>query len=578
MILIGKYPSIKLKSEYSIFIKFKIFDRKYVDMVKTLPVRQYIPEEKVWEVPISDMDRVVHVFGLDNIQIFNEFPEFAQYLRLQEEKKKNKRSVEELIAYYEQLRPEVDYKFKTRPDGHQIESFNAALHLDNLFITDVMGLGKTKQAIDICDYKKSIGESKHVLVICGVNGLKYNWKDLEIPKHSWYNAQVIDGSKKQKIEKLKSYYMFYYNIINIESIRNNEQRDKQGRITKENDNEILEILIKLCDSGKFDTIIIDEFHKANNHKSQQGKGLSGLKSKFKIALSGTPITKKIERSWNILHWFGYETASYWNFLKRYCVLGGYSGYEPIGYQNLDELHERFDKYQIRRTKDILKLPPKVHQNVYVEMTNEERKEYNKIKQGIITDVESGEVKMVQPMVATIKLRLFTDKIKVRAVKEFIDELQDNDQPCVIFSCFKEGLNNLANEIYEYKPLICTGDLKKASDKQKVIDDFQDHKLSDVILGTTQAMGTGYTLTRAEYVGFLNKSIICTDNDQAEDRCHRRGTTGSVTVVSFIVKNSIDERVEEILENDKLYIDKVVDGVPIFKLDGKTIFDKLMSDD
>lgn len=922
MILIGKYPSIKIKSEYSIFIKFKSFNPKYVEMVKTLPVRYYIPDEKVWEVPLSDMDRIVNVFGVDNIQMFTEFPEFQHYLKVREEKRKNKKSVEELIAYYEQIRPEVDYKFKTRPDGHQIEAFNTSLHLDSMFITDVMGLGKaqtldsiiytpfgkttmgnirvgdqvigkdgkphmvtgvfpqgqkqvfevlfndgsstrcckehlwtiktyyhgkwktmelqdvakevqrvqrvyipmsdpvqfheksveidpyvmgvllgdggfssgyvgitssdieiisevnkylpkdhicekldciesgygfiikslsehrttegnlvknqlkkeglwrltsedkfipekyiynsidcrisilqglmdtdgyasndgtlqfystsyfladgvseivqslggnarfhicqgsykkdgvkieckeyylitinlpdginpfrlsrktsrvrlikkykptriirkieyvgrldcqcimvdskdhlyltddyivthnTKQAIDICDYKRLIGESKHVLVICGVNGLKYNWKDLEIPKHSWYNAQVIDGTKKQKIEKLKSYYMFYYNIINIESIRNNEKRNKEGKIIKENDNEILEILIKLCNNGKFDAIIIDEFHKANNHKSQQGKGLAELTSKFKIALSGTPITKKIERSWNILHWFGYETSSYWSFLKRYCVLGGFSGYDVVGYQNLDELHSRFDQYQIRRTKDILKLPPKVHQNVYVEMTNDERKEYNKIKNGIITDVESGETKIVDPMVATLKLRLFTDKIKVRAVKDFIEELQENDQPCVIFSCFKEGLNNLSDEISEYRPLICTGDLKKASDKQKVIDDFQDRGVSNVILGTTQAMGTGYTLTRSEYVGFLNKSLVCTDNEQAEDRCHRRGTTGSVTVVSFIVKDSIDERVEEILENDKLYISKVVDGIPIFKMSKDVIFDKLISE-
>ena len=40
------------------------------------------------------------------------------------------------------------------------------------------------------------------------------------------------------------------------------------------------------------------------------------------------------------------------------------------------------------------------------------------------------------------------------------------------------------------------------------------------MGTVQAMGTGYTLTRSQYVVFLNKVWSPTDNEQAEDRAHR----------------------------------------------------------
>lgn len=577
MILVGKYPSIKVQNAtHSLFVKFN-YDAEKVAKIKSLPVRFYEPNNKVWEVPMSDMDRVVNLFGVENIRIFNEFPEFEQYLRIREQKAKNAKSVDELIAYYENLKPEVEYNFKTKPDGHQIESFNTALHLDSLFITDAMGLGKTKQAIDICDYKKHVGLAKHVLIVCGVNGLKYNWME-EIKKHSWNNCQVIDGTTTQRLEKLMGYWKYFYNIINIESIRNNAKFDKKGNLIKENDNPILNLLIKLCDSGKFDVIVVDEFHKANNHKSQQGLGLRCLKAKYKIALSGTPITKRIERAWSILNWMGLETAKYWNFVKRYCVLGGFSGWEPTGeYKNLDELHERFDRFQIRRTKDILKLPPKVHKYVYVDMNTDEHNEYMDIKRGIIRDVESGDIKQINPAVATVKLRLFTDKIKARAIKEIIEELQDNDNPCVIFSMYKEGLYTLQKELAEYNPLLLTGDITSASKKQEIINAFQKEKRSDVLMGTIQAMGTGYTLTRSQYVVFLNKMWICTDNEQAEDRCHRRGTTGSVTVISVIVKNSIDERVEEILANDKMYIDKVVDGIPVFKMSNRQIFNKLMED-
>lgn len=578
MILVGKYPAIKVQNAtHSLFIKFD-YNAELVAKVKSLPVRFYEPSNKVWEVPMSDMDRVVNLFGRDNIRIFNEFPEFEQYLSVLEVRAAGKKSVEELIAYYETLQPEVEYNFKTKPDGHQIEAFNIALKLDNLFITDPMGLGKTKEAIDICDYRKTIGKSKHVLVICGVNGLKYNWHDIEIPKHSHFNSQVIDGTVKQKLEKLMGYWMYYYNIINIEAIRNTEQRDKKGNITKENDNPVLELLIKLCNSGKFDIIVVDEFHKANNHKSQQGLGLRSLKSTYKMSLSGTPITKRIEKSWNILNWMGLETSAYWNFVKRYCVLGGFSGWEPTGqYQNLDELHQRFDMYQIRRPKGILKLPPKVPEVVYIEMTPEERRQYREIKSGIIHDAESGEYKRINPANAIIPLRMFTDTVKVRALKEKLDELIENEEASVIFSMYKPGIYMLQEELKDYRPLVVTGDETKTQNRQLTVNAFQDGTISDIIMGTIQVLGTGYTLTRSQYVHFLNKSWVVTDNEQAEDRCHRRGTTGSVTILSYIVKDSVDERVEEILANDKMYIDKVVDGIPVFKMDAKAIFNKLMED-
>jgi SNF2 family DNA or RNA helicase len=571
LIQIGKYPALKVTNfTHSLFLKFG-YDAQTVAKVKSLPVRFYEPNNKVWEVPISDIDRIVKLFGLDNLTPFNDIPEFTQYINLQEAKKAGKKSTEELIAYYETIQPKVDYDFKTKPDGHQIEAFNIALTERNLFITDVMGLGKTKETIDICDYRRSTKQAKHVLIICGLNGLKYNWHGIEIPKHSYNNSQVLDGTAKQRIEKLQNYWMFYYNIVNLESIRY-----KENPTDGSNDNKFHDLLVKLCEAGKFEIIVVDEFHKANNHKSLQGIGLRMLKSRDKIALSGTPITKKIEKSWNMLNWMGLETAAYWNFMKRYCILGGWNGYQPTGqYQNLDELHERFDKFQIRRTKDILKLPPKVYTPVYVEMTPSEKKEYALLKNGIIRDAESGELKYIDPLAAVIPLRKFTDVIKIRAVKEKMDEIVENDQSAVIYSMYKQGIYDLTEELKEYKPIIVTGDVKSTQKRQELVNSFQDDGSSNIIMGTIQVLGTGYTLTRSQYVNFLNKSWTCTENEQAEDRCHRRGTTGSVTILSYIVKDTIDERVEEILVNDKMYISKVVDGIPVFKMDQKAVFNFLM---
>jgi SNF2 family DNA or RNA helicase len=551
MILLGKYPSIKLKSEYSAFIKFKTFDYSLVDKVKSLPVRHYITEEKVWEVPIESLNRVVNTFGVDNIQLFTEFPEYEEYIKYKEQHENGKKSAEELKEFYRTLVPEVEYNFKTAPQGHQIEAFNYALHYDSIFITDVMGLGKTKQSLDIADYKRHIGEVKHCLIICGLNSLKYNWVD-EIDKHSWNNVQVIDGTKQKKMKKLQNISEYYYNIINVEMLR---------------DETIVELLEHYIEDGTIGMIIADEVHKMSNHRSTQGSNLARLKgARYKIALTGTPITKRVERLWNLLTWMGIISDTYWNFVKRYCVLGGFSGYDVVGYKNMPELHEILDRYQIRRTKDILDLPPKVYQTVYVEMTKDQKSEYEVIKRGIIRDIESGDVKHINPAVATIKLRQFTDQVKVKAIKSLVEELKDDGNSTVIFSQYRDGLFVLKEELTErgtYEPFIMTGD-DAVEVRQKMVKEFQESAVPRTIMGTIATMGTGYTLTKSSYVIFLNKDWTVGNNAQAEDRCHRIGTTSTVNVISVIVKDSVDERVEEILENDQFYIDQVVDGVIRFK--------------
>ena len=61
---------------------------------------------------------------------------------------------------------------------------------------------------------------------------------------------------------------------------------------------------------------------------------------------------------------------------------GYFGNDFIGYKNINVLKQILDKYALRRTKDILELPPKTIINEYVEMSPRQQIFYNNIQQGI----------------------------------------------------------------------------------------------------------------------------------------------------------------------------------------------------
>ena len=147
---------------------------------------------------------------------------------------------------------------------------------------------------------------------------------------------------------------------------------------------------------------------------------------------------------------------------------------------------------------------------------------------------------------------------------------------VAFGVYKErGICKLHEYLKEYVPMLITGNTK-TEERQNIINQFQESTKPEVLLGTIGALGTGCTLTKSNYVLFLNKGWVVTDVRQAEDRCHRKGTTSNVTVVSYIVKNTLDERIEEILIEDGLNIDRIIDGKSIRS--NKSLLNKLLRSD
>ena len=50
-----------------------------------------------------------------------------------------------------------------------------------------------------------------------------------------------------------------------------------------------------------------------------------------------------------------------------------------------------------------------------------------------------------------------------------------------------------------------------------------------------------------------------NKEQAEDRCHRVGTTENITIYTLLCKGTIDERINELVEQKGRMADALVDG-------------------
>lgn len=538
--------SQKLNYKQSLFIKGD-FNPTILDVIHSFQTRYFHRNSKLWECKIDYFPIILDKLKFEDIQICGEVPKkFERYLKM-------------LDIYDEQ---DADYLSKTKPFEHQIESFNYALIHNKFLLGDEQGLGKTKQALDIAVSRKH--KMRHCLIVCGVNNLKWNWyKEVEI--HTNEKAHILGsrvnrkgktviGSSAERLADLKQIHDEYFLITNIETLR---------------DKSIQSQIKKMCNDGIIGMTIIDEIHKCKNSQSKQGKAIHCCCSYYRLALTGTPLMNNPIDLYNVLKWLEVENHSLSYFKNLYCEMGGFGGYEIIGYKNLDQLENLLTKNMLRRRKEeVLDLPPKIYTDELLDLDSSQDKLYRDVTNQIIEDIDRIML-LPNPLTELIRLRQVTSNPNILTSKNItnvkydriVDILESTTDKVIIFSNWTKVINPLYIKLSSlgYNPALVTGETK---DPIGEMNKFQSDNTCKVILGTTPALGTGYTLTAANTVIFIDEPWSKAIKDQAEDRCHRIGTKGTVNIITLICKDTIDERIHQIIKDKGELSDRIVDGKAI----------------
>ena len=578
MININIAKANKLNGTYSLYVTFD-FDMHIVEVIRALPSKFWNANEKIWEIPFAKLTYLV-----DNLPNYEFNITADEYIT---------------VAKPEAKIPE-GFEFKTTPYDHQIEGFNYGLQNDRWLLGDEMGLGKTKQVIDIAVAKKLAYGYKHCLIICGVNGLKWNWAN-EIHTHSNEDGfilgqrvntkgKVVIGSSQDKLNSLSNMdELPYFIITNIETLRykewTGEYANKRGKQTKVYNYPITDKLVELCKVGEIGMIAFDECHKAKNSDSMQGEQLLRLNANTMIAMTGTPLMNNPMDLYTIFKWLGYEKHSYYAFRNHYCILGGFGGYEVVGYKNLTELQEQLDDIMLRRKKeDVLDLPEKTYIKEYVEMSEKQRKVYNEVTQEIKDNIDQISI-APNPLAELIRMRQATgytgilsstiqESAKLDRMEELVLDAKDNDRRVVIFSNWTQMTTPIVNRLRskDLRVGVITGETNDA-DRQVLVDNFQSGKY-DVMVGTSGAMGTGLTLTEGSVEIFMDEPWNMALKEQCVDRCHRIGQEKNLTIYTLLCKDTIDERINEIVESKGELAAAIVDGKP--NMNSKELLNFLLS--
>lgn len=399
---------------------------------------------------------------------------------------------------------------------------------DRALLADEMGLGKTPQAIRAANLR---GFSS-ILVICPAS-LKSNW--LREFRKFWIGKQP----ERLSVESYDSFW-----------------RKK----TFEHH----------C-SLEYDLIICDEAHMLKNPKAKRTKAIyppagilthQGHASFW--ALSGTPAPNHAGELWPLLHAFGCTEMTYDEFTQKHC-----NRYQvrPYVWQitgtksfSIEVIRRMLEPIILRRKKlDVLKdLPPIFFYDVAVEgdkyldssIKDKVREELSKVEallQGVdYSDSELlGVLEIVAGSVST--LRRYCGYAKVAGVANLIEEeLKGNAyKKIVIFAIHKDVIESLKYALRKFFPIVVTGSTP-TSQRGVLVEKFQNLSKHRVFIGNIKAAGTGLTLTAANQVAFVEQEWTPGDNVQAAMRCHRIGQKFPVTIRTFGLVNSIDEKISAAL--------------------------------
>ena len=553
-------------SKLSAFVSFE-YESNLVSIIKSMGTRVYIPDKKTWEIPEYAvpmlMSRLHDYDVLLRGEMRHETPESHAQLP-------------------------SGFVFTTKPYKHQMEGVIYGLEHESFLLGDDQGMGKTKELIDLAMCRKQTDGLKHCLIICGINGNKYNWAD-EVKIHSREDSwilgtrftkrppiKMIEGSTKDKMEDLNNIPHQFFWITNIETLRGGSFKEKQGKRTVIRF-PIAEKIQELCDKGIIGMIAFDEAHKAKNPDSQQGKALLSIDCKGpKIPMSGTFVLNNPLDLYLPLKWAGFETHSFYAYKQHYCKMGGFGGKEIVGYKNLDELRSMVSKVMLRRVKgDVLDLPPKVHTIEWVDAYPEQKSLYKDVRDQVRDNIDKVKVHP-DPLSEMLRLRqvtgypgilssTVTKSAKMDRMEELVEDEVAVGGKAIIFSNWSEMTNVIRHKLKKYNPAYITGEVGSVQ-RMEEKDRFQNDPNCKVMIGTIGALGTGFTLTAAQLVIFVDEPWNRGIKDQAEDRAHRIGTRGTVRVVTILTRDTVDEGVYNLVQKKGKMADLLVDG----KVDGKNV--------
>jgi non-specific serine/threonine protein kinase len=311
-------------------------------------------------------------------------------------------------------------------------------------------------------------------------------------------------------------------------------------------------------------VILDEAQAIKNPGARQTRAVKALESRWRLALTGTPVENRLGDLWSIFDFLNpglLGSAKAFNGFCKSMAAGKHGGYA--------RLRRLVQPYVLRRLKTdksvIADLPDKTEVNAYCLLSRRQAALYqqsvNEMKKAIV-ELEGIERRGV---VLAFLMRFKQicnhpsqwlgdgayepeDSGKLARLRELGESIAGRQDKLLVFSQFREMTEPLAgflSGVFGRSGLVLHGGtpVKK---RQELVESFQGNDRVPFMVLSLKAGGTGLNLTAASHVIHFDRWWNPAVENQATDRAYRIGQKKNVLVHKFICRGTVEERIDELI--------------------------------
>ncbi|MFP5213537.1 MAG: DEAD/DEAH box helicase, partial [Acidobacteriota bacterium] len=440
----------------------------------------------------------------------------------------------ERIEVGQNLNPVVPSNLKAELRDYQVDGYRWLSRLASFgagaCLADDMGLGKTLQALAVVLDRAPKGPT----LVVAPTSVCMNWIDEANRFAPTLNTVLFRTGNREEIVKSRKEFdvlVCSYGLLHQES--------------------------ELLSSVEWETIVLDEAQAIKNVMTKRAQAAMGLRGRFKLITTGTPIENHLGELWNLFNFVNPGLLGTHNrFNERYAT--------PIEKYGDRDSRKRLKKliqpFILRRMKSqvLEELPPRTEVFLKVEMSEEEAAFYEAIRQKALERLQEIEAptgqKHLQILAEITRLRLAAcnpkliapgselSSSKLQLFGDVVSELLENNHKALVFSQFVGHLSLIREYLDERKiPYRYLDGSTPPKERKREVDAFQSGEGS-LFLISLKAGGLGLNLTAADFVIHMDPWWNPAVEDQASDRAHRIGQQRPVTVYRLVARDTIEEKI------------------------------------
>jgi superfamily II DNA or RNA helicase len=539
-----------------------------------------LPEEAIEALRQLGADKV------PELRLSQELEVWLQGRRRAEERKRLRREYEIKVQSGEW--PLHETKVPLFP--YQREGMLHLAFTERALLADEMGLGKTIQAIAACALLRRLGQANRVLVVTPAS-LKTEWEE-QIQRFTALPYQLVFGGR---MKRLRAY--------DAAGPRNGQPTPSAVPVfrpeLKPGDGQALAPSMGLAPAAPFftmvnyeqmladslevnqrlqpDVVVLDEAQRIKNWGTKTTQAVKRLRSRYAFVLTGTPIENRIDEIHSLMDFLEPSVLGpLFRFNRQFYELDDRG--RPVGYRNLDKLHEGIRPFMLRRRKaDVeTELPPRSDRNFFVALSAEQQGEYES-HEGVVARLAAiakrrpltqQEQDKLMRHLAMMRMVCDTNYIldpaqracpKLAELEKLLEECRDNlDVKVLVFSEWERMLELVRGLCDQLRLGFAwhTGTVPQRR-RRVEINAFKSDPNCRVFLSTDSG-AAGLNLQAASVVINCDLPWNPARLEQRIARAWRKHQTRSVTVVNLVSENTIEQRMLQTLSLKQALADGVLE--------------------